>query len=618
MLKTGPDGALWIADMYRAVIEHPEWIPDDWEKRLDLRAGSEQGRLYRVYPIEKKPRAIPRLDKLDASGLVAALESPSGWQRDTAQRLLLHRREPEAIARLRALVRETKRPKTRVQAIWTLADLGQLDEPSSIKGLEDPDPNVRECAIAASSTLARDSQRVFNTLVHLSRDESARVRLQVALELGNVAGTPAGHALAALASRGRNDPWMRAAVMSSAGGHVGELLLAYVQANEGGRGAQGPEADALGPLLNQAVSGKDRAPLELIKRMIATRSGSDGQYAPWQFTAATALLEARDRLKIHQKLDLDASTIPVWQEARAIVADDTSGEEARIAATALVGYGAGLSKSGRADKDRDLLLGLLRPQVSVGLQMAAVAALGKTTDPKLADLLLHDWRRHSPQLRAVILDTLLSRTAWMSSLLSSLEDGCVPPAEIDPARRQRLMGVRNASLKARAERVFAHESRPRQAVVDTFRPALKQKGDAALGAVVFKKLCASCHRLGKEGVNVGPDLAALSDKSPEALLIAILDPNRAFETKYAGFSVATVDGRVLNGIIASVSATSVNLRSVDGMEVVLLRSQIEEMAASGQSLMPEGIEKDLKPGDLADLIAFLASSGAIQMPSEKP
>ena len=57
MLKTGPDGALWIADMYRAVIEHPEWIPDDWEKRLDLRAGSEQGRIYRVYPVDKKPRA---------------------------------------------------------------------------------------------------------------------------------------------------------------------------------------------------------------------------------------------------------------------------------------------------------------------------------------------------------------------------------------------------------------------------------------------------------------------------------------------------------------------------------------------------------------------------------
>ncbi len=135
-------------------------------------------------------------------------------------------------------------------------------------------------------------------------------------------------------------------------------------------------------------------------------------------------------------------------------------------------------------------------------------------------------------------------------------------------------------------------------------------GDKAAGAAVFKKLCASCHRLGNEGVEVGPDLAALNDKSPEALLIAILDPNRAFEAKFANFTIATVDGRVLNGLIASESATAVTLRRQDGKEDVLLRSQIEEMTASGQSLMPEGLEKDLKPRDLADLIAFLVSAGS--------
>ncbi len=120
--------------------------------------------------------------------------------------------------------------------------------------------------------------------------------------------------------------------------------------------------------------------------------------------------------------------------------------------------------------------------------------------------------------------------------------------------------------------------------------------------------------MGKVGVEVGPDLATLNDKSPESLLIAILDPNRAFETKYVSFSVATVDGRVLNGLIASESATAVTLRRQDGKEDVLLRSEIQEMAASGQSLMPEGLEKDLKPNDLADLISFLVSSG----PARKP
>ena len=160
----------------------------------------------------------------------------------------------------------------------------------------------------------------------------------------------------------------------------------------------------------------------------------------------------------------------------------------------------------------------------------------------------------------------------------------MPPAEIDPARRQRLLSCRDRAMRARAEAVFAHQARPREAVVDAYRSALGIKGDRAAGAAVFQKLCVSCHRMGNDGVEVGPDLATLNDKSPESLLIAILDPNRAFEAKYAGFTVATVDGRVLNGLIASESATAVTLRRQDGKDDVLLRSDIEEMSASGQSL----------------------------------
>jgi putative heme-binding domain-containing protein len=250
--------------------------------------------------------------------------------------------------------------------------------------------------------------------------------------------------------------------------------------------------------------------------------------------------------------------------------------------------------------------------VPVGLQQAAVSALGRITDPKVPELLIKGWRRDSPQVRSVILDALLSRGAWTGTLLSALEDGRVPPGEIDPSRRQQLITRRDRTMRARAEAVFAHEAQPRRAVVDSYRSALDLKGDPAAGAAQFKKLCASCHRLGNEGVEVGPDLASLSDKSPESLLIAILDPNRAFETKFVGFAIATVDGRVLNGLITSESATAVTLRRQEGKDDVLLRSEIQEMAASGQSLMPEGVEKDLKPRDLADLIAYLISSGPVR------
>src|SRR5262249_13075044 len=126
MLKTGPDGALYIADMYRLVIEHPEWIPDDVKNRLDLRAGHDKGRIYRVYPAGAQLRKIPRLDQLDTSGLVAALDSPNGWQRDTAQRLLVERADPNAAKPLQSLFAKTSNPKVRLQALCTLDALSAI------------------------------------------------------------------------------------------------------------------------------------------------------------------------------------------------------------------------------------------------------------------------------------------------------------------------------------------------------------------------------------------------------------------------------------------------------------------------------------------------------------
>jgi len=599
MLKTGPEGALWIADMYRYVIEHPEWIPDDWEKRLDLRAGSEQGRIYRVYPIDKKPRGIPRLDNLDTAGLVAALDSPSGWQRDTAQRLLLHRRDPAALALLRKLAAETSRPQTRVQTIWTLADLDGLDEPTAVAGLTDIHPEVREAVIEAVRPLLSASAKVAGTVLGLADDPAPRVRFRVALLLGDWNDPRAGAALARLARRDGGDPWVRAAVLSSAVPHVATLLAGLGHDN----GDALPSA-MVERLMALAGSLPDRHLLDSLVRTIGRPLGTGGSYASWQLAALSGLIEARERAKKTLALDLDASFAPVWAAARTLVADDSADLASRLAALRLLGHSAA-----RKSSDRDLLIAMLRPQVPLDLQQAAVAAVAGTTDSKVPDLLVHDWKKHSPQVRGAILDALLSRPAWTSALLSSLEDGCVPPAEIDPARRQRLLTRRDANQRSRAQAVFAQTSQARQSVVDAYRPALGRRGDRAAGAAVFKKLCASCHRLENEGVEVGPDLASLNDKSPESLLIAILDPNRAFEARYAAFTVATVDGRVLSGLIASESSTAVTLRRQEGKEDVLLRSDIQEMSASGQSLMPEGVEKDIKPADVADLIAYIASVG---------
>jgi putative membrane-bound dehydrogenase-like protein len=600
MLKTGPDGALWIADMYRAVIEHPQWIPDDWEAKLDLRAGSDQGRIYRAYPEGKKLRPIPRLDRLDTAGLVTALDSPSGWQRDTAQRLLLHRNDPAAIEPLRKLARASARPQTRVQALWTLENLGALTPALIEAALADPHPQVRRNALRASEGVLRNKtlrdSALAAALDRLADDPDPQVRFQLALSLSQWDDPRAGAILARIVRRDAADPWTRAAVLSSAPAHLGPLLAALFR----GAGDGPPPAGVVEPLVALAGTLDDRRALESLVRTITTPSGPGTGFASWQFSALAGWLDASARAGRPLDAAAQQQFAPLLAAARGLVADDRASEDDRLRAVRVLG---------RAAEDHDVLAALFRPQVSSTLQQAAVASLGRSDDRKVAELMLSGWKGHAPQLRSVILDALLSRPAWTKVLLSSLEDTCTPPSEIDPAHRKRLLDHRDPKVRERAAAVFDRETTTRQAVVDAYRPALGLSGDPDAGGLVFQKVCATCHRLGGAGNDVGPDLAALADKTPESLLVAILDPNRAFESRYASFNVSLTDGRVLAGMIAGETATSVTLRRQEGKEDVLLRSDIEAMAGSGQSLMPEGVEKDITPQSMADLIAFLKTAG---------
>lgn len=191
MVKTGPDGALYIADMYRLVLEHPEWIPPDTQKRFDLRAGHDQGRIYRVFPAEAKLRRRPRLDQLDTAGLVESLKSSNGWERDTAQRLLIHSADKSAVIALQALVRESPNPKTRLQALCTLDGLEALDSKALLGALRDAHPGVRAHAVRLSE--ARDKladankvrEKIDSELLRLVDDPDIGVRYQLAFTLGN-------------------------------------------------------------------------------------------------------------------------------------------------------------------------------------------------------------------------------------------------------------------------------------------------------------------------------------------------------------------------------------------------------------------------------------------------
>ena len=150
-------------------------------------------------------------------------------------------------------------------------------------------------------------------------------------------------------------------------------------------------------------------------------------------------------------------------------------------------------------------------------------------------------------------------------------------------------------------------SRDRSQVVAAYRPAIELPGNRERGRDLFTKTCATCHQAEGHGTDVGPNLATVTNRSPEDLLVHILDPNREVAPNFVNYNVATEDGRVISGIIAEESAAALLLKRAEGASDVVPREQIEAVASTGLSLMPEGLEKGLTPQDFADLIAFVRS-----------
>jgi len=257
---------------------------------------------------------------------------------------------------------------------------------------------------------------------------------------------------------------------------------------------------------------------------------------------------------------------------------------------------------------------LLEPQTDPAVQTAAVAALARFDDKATAELVLSKWKGLGPNSRKDAIDGLIRTRHGAALVLAALAEGTLRSADLDRDRQQFLMKHPNADLRAQAVKLLGQGTSPRREVVAKYQSALNAAGDAERGHKVFAKICFQCHRAGTEGHFVGPDLVSVQNKSPDDLLIAILDPNREAQPIFTSYTASTLQGQVYTGIIAAETAASVTLRRAEAKEDVVLREQLEELVSTGQSLMPEGLEKDLTPEQIADVVAFI--KGLTPMPAK--
>ncbi len=145
----------------------------------------------------------------------------------------------------------------------------------------------------------------------------------------------------------------------------------------------------------------------------------------------------------------------------------------------------------------------------------------------------------------------------------------------------------------------------RQAIVASYQDTLTLPGDLTRGREHFKKHCSACHRVEGIGHEIGPNLGTIKSRGAETVLTAILDPNREVNPQYVNYSIATLDGRVVSGMIVDEGATSVTLRRAESVTETVLRIEIGEMKNSGMSIMPEGFENSIDRQSIADLIGYL-------------
>jgi putative membrane-bound dehydrogenase-like protein len=657
-MRVGPDGALYLVDMYRVVIEHPEWIPDELEKGMDLYAGSDQGRIYRITPKAGLPRVKPGFDRADLPAVVRALENRNRWWRDTAQRLLVGWNNPAAVPELIKLFHTTTVPQARVHVLWTLCGLasrpdaapglGALPEELLLKGLVDAHPGVRENAMRIAETGLADAPRRLAVVLGGVRDPDPRVRMQTALTLGalhqaqNPEVTTAMHqALLELARRDLEHDWTRFAILTCLGREPLPLFLGLLQdpagmdaASAGPRAAGrhaflGELAELLGAQRNgETIAAVVHAAAGLPALDAATRLAViDGLNAGLaeagsfemstalrvqtlnaarrlQANAPTALIAAVWTLQRHLGLELEADRGRLLAEARHAALDVNQPTPERLGALRLLGFADFAFRSTALWQ----LLGFQHPQE---LQLAALRQLTDQRDPGIAQELIDRWSTLSRAARTQASDFLIYSASNHDLLLAALEAGRLPMGQLnlDLERRRRLLWSKDPEIRRRAEALFTDAGVVTRAeVLGQLKPALQLTGDPARGRLQYQNLCAQCHTMGTAGFAVGPDLTEISRKGAETLLSDLFDPNAAVNTEFLGYTIDTEDGEVYTGIVTLETEALVTLRQAGGQDLVIPRSRIASMVSSGLSLMPEALETGLALQDVADLLAFLQSA----------
>ncbi|MEM7475821.1 MAG: neutral/alkaline non-lysosomal ceramidase N-terminal domain-containing protein [Planctomycetota bacterium] len=591
-----PDGSLWIVDMYRKVIEHPEWIPEVWQERLNLRSGENAGRIYRISKKDSGAWRAVDLQARKTEELVDTLASPNATLRDLACQQLLWRAPSDLRQQVLPLF-QSDDAAIRLQTFGLLcaAECDQAQDWQQI--LQDPQPLVVAWAIRLAS---RGNETAEAALLEYSRNTHAEhpaVQLGLLVALGNSNSDTANEPISQLVAKRGGAAWAQDAISlasSEKAPFVMRSLLGWLENRESIDSREWQDLQRCIESLWRSCDAPSRVELS---RPLSKLTGELTK-TQWMLMLVAARVGVPDSDR--------AALEEAAKQVREQMTDKAVPLDLRLRATQLLGSSLLPASQQLAD-----LRTMLKPDQPGKIREAALAAAYRIETEETASVLLAAWNELVPAERSTAGATLLQRRSWTVQLVEALEQGDITISDLDASTLGGLQNYEAYDVMKRLGTLIAKpDPRQREELVHRYTEQIgKRNGEATDGQQLFKQHCAACHQKGIDGsaqlASIGPPISNLKKWSTGQWVTAVLDPNATVEAKYKQYKVLTKSGQVLSGVVQEQSDLNLKLGLSDGKTITIARADVEKLSDSRVSLMPEGFESKLSPQDLSAVIKFL-------------
>lgn len=628
-MYVGPDGALYILDYYRRVIESPEWMSEEAIKAGNLYDGIDKGRIFRISPVNGKPADWMKGLKLgDASNeeLIKELSNPNGWWRINAQRLLVDRADKNAVPALEEMASGSS-TMGRLHALWTLEGMNAL-QPSLIqKAMKDSVAGIRENAIKLAELHLKEDPSLGNALKLLQNDKDVKVHFQLLLTLGYIHSAGASEVRNRLLFGNMEDKWFQVAALSASQLDADALLKLMLARYQPGVPAYGSMIERLAGMI--AASADEPAVHRRIQGAIVPKTAGERQSQESMLKGlAQGLRNRKDKLAISNadqqlliatffdspsnrlrksvlqflqssKITDDALRASAVARAVAIVQDTTGSDMKRADAIDFLALGS-------PSEYQSMLQGLLTPQEQPVVKLAALRVLNLVPSTGVSEYIVEHWAGLTKEIRDAAIHVFMSDTARMRILIVAMEQNKIPANSVSFWTSIALMQVADDQLRERARAVFTKNAEEAKKIAQSYQASLSLNGDPEKGKTVYMQNCALCHQMkGKDGVAFGPDLSTIHNWKKEDILANILDPNLSIMAGYDLWEIKLTNGEVVQGIMAQETGSAITIKNVGNVERTINRSDIQSLQSLNVSAMTVGLEKNITKEQMADLIAYL-------------